>query len=198
VWQRVARATQLGRRARNVVFSMNGRQMETRYRAQEGKGEHADRPVDAKALSWEERNFRDVVMLAQSDGVLPILVSQATLAAREALGRREVQTALADTPWNVDMTLPLVAETWLKVSGMIEQVAKETGSIFVDGYGAVPHDVTHLEDHVHLWDAGSARLAAAIADGLLHDSRFLRAAARAKASELAKSEAGQLSTRPTR
>src|SRR5262249_50147709 len=109
-----------------------------------------------------------------------------------------VQTALGDTSPNVEMTLPLVADTWLRVSGMIERIAADTGSIFIDGYGAVPHDVKHFEDHVHLWDAGSARLAAAIAERLLHDSRFLQAAERAKGSELAKSEAGQIPTRPTR
>jgi hypothetical protein len=198
LWQRFARATQIGRRARNVVFTMTGQRMETRYRAQEGKGHGADRPVDPRAFSWEERSFRDLVMLAQTDGVLPILVSQATLVSREAMTRPEVLAALGDTSQNVEMTLPLVADTWLRVSGLIEQVAKDTNAIFIDGYAAVPHDVKHLEDHVHLWDAGSARLAAAIAEGLLHDSRFLQAAERAKGSALAKSEVGQNPTRPAR
>ena len=178
LWQRIARGTQIGRRARNVTFAVTGHQLESKYRAEKGSGARSDRELNPKSYAWEERNFRDIVMLAASDGVLPILVTQATLVTRETIDKPEVQAALLSTSRAVGMTLPRVADTWIKVSALVESVARETDSVFVDGYGAVPHDVKYLEDHVHLWDAGSEVLAEAIADTLVKDPRFLQVAAR--------------------
>jgi hypothetical protein len=179
VWQRLARQTQIGRRARNAMFVATGRRLENQYKAEEGTGARADRPIDRKAFEWERQNFRDLVMLAESDGVLPILVSQGTLASREALADRDVRLASAEAAGLVGMTMPLVADTWLQVSGLIEGVARERDAVFVDGYRGVPRDLRHFEDYVHLWDMGSEALAETIAGTLVNDPRFLHVAARA-------------------
>jgi hypothetical protein len=186
LWQRVARATQIGRRARSVAFAVTGRRLENQYKADEGQGARADRPVDGKAFAWERQNFRDLVMLAKADGVLPILVSQATLVTRDPPATPAVAAALAATPAGVGMTLPLIADTWQRVAGLIEEVARESGAVFVDGLGAVPPDVRYLEDHVHLWDEGSAVLADRIARTLVGDERFLEVAGRAGRSVVAR------------
>jgi hypothetical protein len=64
---------------------------------------------------------------------------------------------------------------------MIEEIAKAHDAIFVDGYNAVPHDLAHVEDNVHLTDDGAAVLAEAIAGTLLSDPRFLQLAERVRA-----------------
>ena len=62
-------------------------------------------------------------------------------------------------------------------------VAREGGAVFVDGYRAVPHDLDHLRDHVHLHDAGSEILAAEIARVLTHDAQFMRLVDRVRAED---------------
>ena len=56
----------------------------------------------------------------------------------------------------------------------IQDVAKAEGAIYVDGYAAVPHDLRHIRDSVHLFDAGSEALAEGMAKTLLADPRFIK------------------------
>lgn len=173
LWQRVARATQLGRRARNFLWTMSRRKMEIAYRSVEGTNVGFDVPVDEKAFAWERQNFVDVVRMIQAAGQLPILVSQASLVTDDGLKDPEIRFTHGNLPGVPKMTLPIIAETWRRVSKIIEDVAGETGAIFVDGYNGVPHDLIHLRDHVHLEDAGSARLAEVITETLLANQRFI-------------------------
>ena len=181
LWQRVARATQIGRRTRNFLWTVTKRGMETAFRRSEDTGTDIDAPVGEKAFAWEQQNFLDFVTLTKADGVLPVLVSQATLCVPENMGDEEIRFALAPVPSMVDMTIPLTVESWLQVSALIEEVAREQGAIFVDGYAAVPHDLKHLRDHVHLHDPGSEVLAETIAGVLASEPRFLRLAERVRA-----------------
>ena len=72
-------------------------------------------------------------------------------------------------------------KTWLEINAIIENVAEEQGAILVNGYNAVPHDLVHIRDNVHLFDRGSDVLASKIADTLLDDGRFLEVADRVRA-----------------
>ena len=80
------------------------------------------------------------------------------------------------------MTLPRLVETWPQTVEILRDVAATEGAVFVDGYEAVPGDLQHLRDHVHLTDAGAERLAQAVAAGLVADARFRALVARVRAA----------------
>jgi hypothetical protein len=172
LWQRVAHKLQLGRRARMFIWTVTKRRLENVYRSEEGTGSRLDRPVDPKAISWERRNFQDFVLLPASDGVLPILVSQATVIHPDKLNDPTLRSVMMDAPSMVGMTLPLIASTWQQVNKTIEDVARQQNAIFVDGYRAVPGDTNHLIDHVHLHDRGCDALAEEITRVLTGDPQF--------------------------
>jgi hypothetical protein len=171
LWQRIARNTQLGRHGRNVYWKLTDTAMENKYEADEDFKAKVERPISDNAFNWERRNFQDFAVLAKSDGVLPILVSQGTLVVNEALEDDKTRRLLATRVDWVGMSLPLIAETWERVSEMIEDVAREEGAVFVDGYHAVPHDLEHVEDEVHLTDKGNAAVAHEISRVLIQDER---------------------------
>ena len=148
--------------------------MEDAYGLHELAGGDYDLPASVQALAWERRNFDDFMVLSESDGVLPILVSQAGLGSPDNVNDPDVRLALARACHYARMTVSRVVDTWRKVSAIIEQVADSGDAVFVNGYDAVPHDLDHLEDAVHLSDAGSECLAEEIARVLLQDPRFMR------------------------
>lgn len=172
LWQRIARATQLGRRGREFYWKVAKVRLENIYSADEQTGALHDRPVAGQALEWERQNFVDLANLALSDGVLPVLVTQASLLARQTIEDPQVRLATAPGYPTTGMTMPLIVDTLLTVSSIIKEVAQEKGAIFVDGYQAVPHDLEHMRDAVHLHDAGSEALAEEIARVLTNDHRF--------------------------
>ncbi|MFQ5490383.1 MAG: hypothetical protein ACE5GE_06640 [Phycisphaerae bacterium] len=190
LWQRVARETQLGRRARNFLWARTMRQMENTFRVSEGTEVGIDAPVDEKAFAWERQNFLDLANLVQSDNRLAILVSQPGLIRRSNLTDPDIRFTTGNVPVMVGMTIPLAVDSWKKVTTMIEDVASETGAIFVDGYGAVPSDLEHFHDVVHLRDAGSEVLAEKIATTLLADERFEAAVQRVRAERNDVGESG--------
>jgi hypothetical protein len=171
-WHHIARATQLGRRGRQFLWMLMKRRLEPAYKAEEGTGVRADRPVVPRAFAWERKNFEDFVNLAKSDGVLPILVSQASLASPESITDPDVRMAIIGGGKTANMTIPLIMNTWSKISAIIQDVARQGDAIFVDGYDAVPHSLEYMADLVHLHDAGNELLAETIANVLLDDPRF--------------------------
>lgn len=173
LWKRIARSTQLGRRGYYVKWNLIKRRAENTYRRAEGTGVGLDLPIDEKAFDWERHNFVDFAEFANHDGVLPVLVSQAGLASPESIEDEKTRFALGEVQDMVGMTLPVMLKAWSRVSAIIEEVAQEHGAVLVDGYGAVPHDLDHFEDHAHLLDAGCEALADAIARTLVEDKRFL-------------------------
>lgn len=179
LWMRVARATQLGRRARMAEFAIRGRQYDIMTTRMEGTGKDLDRPVRPRAWAWIRQNFSDITSWARSDGVLPVLVTQASLASKENLLDPEIR--LHHNAVSRGFTLALAVKTWLEINAIIENVAEEQGAILVNGYNAVPHDLVHIRDNVHLFDRGSDVLASKIADTLLDDGRFLEVADRVRA-----------------
>jgi hypothetical protein len=143
-------------------------------RTDASKAADLDRPADAKAIAWDRQNFIDFVNFAQSDGVLPILVSMAFLGSPESLKDPEIARTIAQGCVQRGFNAQRATETVQKMSGIIEEVASTKGAVLVDGYSAVPHDLKHIRDNVHLRDGGSEKLAQAIVDVLLKDPKFLK------------------------
>jgi hypothetical protein len=173
-WMRLARNTQIGRRARLMLYYVQDRALEGKYRRIEGTEEGLDRPIHPKAFAWFRKNLEDFALLTRSDDVLLILGTQAYLGSRENLEKVEVRRILSIAPDRNGMTLARIADTYLKINEIIRDVAARTDSVFVDGYSAVPKDFDHLRDNVHLYDKGSEVLAEEFARVLLADPRFMK------------------------
>ena len=62
------------------MYARSRRTIGNHYTSLEKEGERVHAPVGDVALSWFEQNFRDLVMMARGDNVLPVLITQATLA----------------------------------------------------------------------------------------------------------------------
>jgi hypothetical protein len=174
--ERVFRRLQIVRRADLVLTRMRAEARENRYTSLEKAGERAHKPLGPRAWRWFQKNFEDVVDFVQSDSALPVLVSQSTLVKKENLGDKALRQVIRNN--YVGMTLPRLADTYVEATRVIETVAREKGALYIDGYSAVPPDLKHLHDHVHLLDPGAQRLAETIARGLLEDVRFMETARR--------------------
>jgi hypothetical protein len=172
LWRRIARTSQIGRRTHNMLGGHRRVRLmvENSYTSLEKEGERAHAPPGAVAMGWFESNFRDLVRFALADGVLPVLATQATIAKPERLSDHEYRLLIAADV--VGMTKPVIAETWPRCNDIIRDVARETGAVFVDGYGEVPSDLVHLTDFVHLTDAGRDSLARVMARSMLSDEAF--------------------------
>ncbi len=173
---RILRRLQIVQRTYLILKKMKRRDVENRYTSLEREGERAHAPVGESAWSWFEQNFEDASNVAKADGVLPVLISQGSLVNPDSIGVKESRLVIANDMQG--MTLPRLTQSWLQANQVIERVATQTGAVFVNGYDAVPHDLDHFKDHVHLWDLGSLRLAEAIAESLLAEPRFLETAER--------------------
>ena len=167
---RIFRRLQVVQRADRILTKIRQRDRENRYTSLEKEGERAHAPVTERAWRWFEQNFVDVVAFAQDDGVLPVLISQATLVHEDTLDDPDIRLVVSND--YLGMTLPRLHESWQRANEIIRRVAATGGAVFVDGYAAVPPDLQHLKDGVHLWDPGAERLARAVADTLLADPRF--------------------------
>jgi lysophospholipase L1-like esterase len=179
LWQRVARATQLGRRLRNALMRMQLLRVENYYTTLEQAGATAHQRVAPDPLAWAEQNFRDFARFALADGVLPVLLSQATLVHPSNFDDRELRLLFHSD--FVGMTAPIMHDTWTRMTALVRDVAASEGAVFVDGYAAVPHDTQHLADHVHLTERGASVLAQAVAAELLADPRFQQVVRRLQA-----------------
>jgi hypothetical protein len=168
---RLFRELQIVRRADHLLTKMRRIDVENRYTSMEKEGGRAHDPIGDQGWDWFEQNFLDVANFAKSDGVLPVFVSQATLAHEQAVKEKAHRLVISND--YVGMTLPRLALSYRRGTEIIQKVATRTGSVFVNGYDAVPPDLIHFKDHVHLLNPGAERLAQVIADALLGDNQFL-------------------------
>ncbi len=167
---RIFRELQIVRRADHILTRMRRVDVENRYTSIEKEGGVAHDPVGNRGWGWFEQNFADVANFAHADGVLPVFISQATLAQEAAVKTKAHRLVISND--YVGMTLPRLVRSYRIAGEIIQTVATRTGSVFVNGYDAVPPDLVHFKDHVHLIDPGAERLAKAVADTLLKDDRF--------------------------
>lgn len=172
-WQKLARSTQIGRRARNALWKMTKRKLEVRFTSTDTKGVGSSEPLNPYVFAWARKNFEDFALLASTDEVLPVLITQGDLIDPANRGRKGgYDEALAEAADTFDMSFPLLYDSVLEMNRIVKDVAAKGGAVFVDGYGGVPRDFDHYVDSVHFSDKGSAALARLITDTLLGDARF--------------------------
>ncbi len=172
--------SQLVQRVRNVYLRGREEKRENAYTSLEKQGERAHAMPTERAMTLFQKNFEDIAVLTTNDGVLPVFISQATLAQPLNLERRDVRLKIRNNL--VGMTQPVLAQTWLESNRRIEAAAVAKGAVFLDGYGAVPPTVENFKDHVHLLDRGTAKLAHSLAKKLLAEPRFVALAGVASSS----------------
>jgi lysophospholipase L1-like esterase len=117
-----------------------------------------------RAHRWERANYEDLALLTNSDGVLPIFVSQAGLLADGNLDDSAVRRRVYTEYQGLDY--PEVLRQWKAIGAIQRGAAERHGGIFIDAYSAVPHRTENFRDHVHLTPAGNEAVAAAIFAGL--------------------------------
>lgn len=174
LWQRIARHSQIAIRIRNALHASERAYIESQYTAMETGTKQEDRPPGSKVWAWFDQNFIDFARFAKADQVIPVFVTQATLAQPQNLNNKEYRIRIA-----VDyqgMTHRKLAETWVQANAHIKSIADSTASVFVDGYSAVPSTREYIEDHVHLTDKGRDRLAHEMATVLLDNDDVQRIA----------------------
>ncbi|MFT4572687.1 MAG: lysophospholipase L1-like esterase [Candidatus Binatia bacterium] len=173
-WQKIVRSLQLGRYARNAVWAADNRRLEGRFAAAEPDAPTAAvMPIDGAQFEREREDFTAFVHAVQADGGRVALVSQAGLASPENVNPQFVSKHLGDLARMTDflgMSVDQVVRSWVRVGNIIEEVARTEGALFIDGWNAVPHEPEFFNDHVHLSDKGSHRLAKAIAKELGKES----------------------------
>jgi len=177
---------QIVQRARNVYLRSRAVRRETAYTSLENEGANAHRMPSERAFQLFEQSFADLALLAASDDVLPVLISQATLAQPESLQLQEHRLRIRNNL--VGMTQPVLADVWLESNRRIESAAKAHDALFLDGYGAVQPTLQNFKDHVHLLDPGAETLARSLRDQLLSNPRFIELAERVRATRQSASE----------
>ena len=171
LWQRIARKFQIGCRIKIFQRRHSDLKNENYYTSLELAGEKANMMPEERVFGWAERNYRDFARLAREDGVLPVLVSQATLAVPENLDNKERRVAILNDM--TGMTLPVLAECFIRLRETLSGLAEEEGAVFIDGYSAVEPTLDNFRDHVHFKAAGARKLGREIAGDLLADPGFL-------------------------
>jgi lysophospholipase L1-like esterase len=121
-------------------------------------------PEQGRAHRWERANYEDLALLANSDGVLPVFVSQAGLLAEGNLDDPKVRRRVYTEYQGLDY--PEVLRQWKAIGAIQRDAAERHGGLFIDAYAAVPHRTENFRDHVHLTPAGNEAVAAAIFAGL--------------------------------
>jgi len=171
LWQKVARRLQIARRIKIIHQRYSHRKKENYYTSLEQAGESANMIPDESVFEWAERNFRDFTRLVREDGVLPVLVSQATLAVPENLENKECRIAVLNDI--AGMTMPVLVECFLRMRNILSHVAETESAVYIDGYSAVEPTLDNLQDHVHFKLNGARKLGRKITEDLLADQRFL-------------------------
>jgi hypothetical protein len=123
---------------------------------------------------FEERTLRDFVRLLQSDGVLPILASQAGLLSADNLEDPAVRERVYTEFQGLDY--PEILRQWDWISGTLARTAASNDALYLDVRSAVRSDLDHFRDHVHLTELGNTAVADAFATALTASPRFLAAA----------------------
>ncbi len=117
-----------------------------------------------RAHRWERAQYEDLALLASTDGVLPVFVSQAGLLADENLDDSVVRRRVYTEYQGLDY--PEVLRQWKAIGAIQRGAAERHGGLFIDAYRTVPHRIENFRDHVHLTPAGNEAVAAAIFAGL--------------------------------
>jgi len=125
-----------------------------------------DGPAHRFARHW----YHDMARTFSDDGVLAIFASQAGLLTRANLADPELlQHIYAEF---VGLDYPEILRQWEAIIEMQREAVAQVDGVFADVRAAVPADLEHFRDHVHLTDVGNAAVAKALAAELLSSQRF--------------------------
>lgn len=172
LWQRIARYSQIVRYIHPLIRGLQGKRLDDIAKSSASSGSDLDKPVAAASLDWDRTNFADFIDFVARDGALPIVSTMAFLGSPESLKNDKLRQAIAEGCIQRGFTPERAVETFLAMSSIIRDLAASKNAVFIDGYSAVPHDLDHIRDNVHLYDAGSEKLADAMARTLLSDAKF--------------------------
>jgi hypothetical protein len=114
-------------------------------------------PRNGRAHRWVRRNYDDLALLCESDGVRPVFTSQAGLISPETIADPQMRDRIRND--YAGMSLEKTLEQWRAISGIIEASAWDNGVLFVDTYESVPRQPRFFHDHVHLTVEGNRRVA---------------------------------------
>ncbi len=134
-------------------------------------------PEGGAAHRWVRQNFDDLTHWLLRDGALPILITEASLISEQTIADSQTRAAIHVEYQTLDHAEVLAQ--WQVMRRLLREVAAEHGVPFVDAYAQVPHSLEYFFDHVHLTEAGNARLAEVLAEALLADPIFRSRRARA-------------------
>lgn len=122
--------------------------------------------------------YDDMARAFADDGVVGIFASQASLLTRANVDDPEVRQRVYTE--FVGLDYPEILRQWESITAMQREAALRTGAVFADVRAAVPADLEHFRDHVHLTDAGNEAVAAALASELLASEQFREAVSAAR------------------
>ncbi|MBI5765245.1 MAG: hypothetical protein HZA51_17150 [Planctomycetes bacterium] len=172
LWQRIARYSQIVRHIHPFIRSLQGKRLDDIAKSTANAGSDLEKPVASASLDWGRTNFTDFIDFVTRDGALPIVSTMAFLGSTDSLKVDKIRQAVAEGCIQRGFSPDRAVETFMAMSAIIRDVAAARNAVFIDGYNAVPHDLDHIRDNVHLYDAGSEKLAEAMARTLLADSKF--------------------------
>lgn len=150
------------------------------HRARQGAGTDNGRvAIDASTLGREfSAGLTRLVEEASRGGRL---VALATFSARlrpEQTPEEKKQAAVSALVYMPFMSLDGLLAGYSRYNDAIRRVARETGSLLIDGETRIPGDALHFTDSVHFTDAGSRAMANRVADSLAADPGFAALVAR--------------------
>jgi hypothetical protein len=123
----------------------------------------------SNAFGFFRRNFEDLVLLAQHDNVLPILMTEASLLQDSTINNMEL---MSNVPFNRTLLPASLLASIKTANSIIADVARVSGSLFVDGYKEVTPDLEHLEDLGHLAPRGQQQLSESTCESLARNPKF--------------------------
>lgn len=111
--------------------------------------------ITARGLRQYEMNLRSFVDIVRNLGARPVLMTQARLVdpANGAAERRRISYGY------VGLDHAGLVQAFAATARIAARVARDKNVPLIDAAAAVPRDLAHFFDHVHLRPAGSRRLA---------------------------------------
>ena len=133
-------------------------------------GERFEIPEGSDAHRFAAHLYRDIARTFADDDVLGVFVSQASLLTAETLPDPAIRERVYAE--FVGLGYAEILRQWDAIERMQRAAAADAGLVFADVRSAIPADLDHFRDHVHLTALGNEAVAAVLAAELLASERF--------------------------
>ena len=134
-----------------------------------GERKTFDIKPDGPAHAWVRKNYDDLALLLQADGVLPVFLSQPGLLSDKNVDDPEIRAKIHNE--FAFMSVEEVLEQWQANTRIIAASAQAHDVPFVDAYARVPHRSDLFLDQVHLSVAGEELTGRLVFEALVEDAR---------------------------